>query len=1394
VQQLPERLPDFPRSRAVLVGTATYASAELPPIKPVVGNVGKLRQLLTDPAVSGFTDASCTASVDPPDREAVLDLLHAAARVAEDVLVFYFAGHGLLDTEDELYLAVVKSDPDRSFTSVAFRDVARIVTGSPARLKILILDCCFSGRAAMSAAAVPPNIDIDGTYVLTATAPTRRALFDDDATYTAFTGALIEIIEQGIDGAGELLTMADLFRAVRPAMARLNKPEPRSSSKDAAGQIALARNTRASATDVLLAERHRVRSLLNTTVQSLAALPAMLEHGSRRAVIADSGYEDLVNGANWAHSPTGFSADLVHTLAARGGSALADFLDRLVGTVALSAGRREALASLASQLRSVDGTTLQAAAVVSAPVDVMTEALAATERELQVMGPRYNRALYAARPVIEADFATFLDGPHTCFLVVSEAGRGKTNVLCRIAETYQDQRPTLLLTARFRVTGSDSLLKAVSSRFGYGTDWAMCFSVLATPGRTGMAPIILLDGINEVPSPPDVTLEALEALLIQCRRANVKIAVTCRKEFWPFFRSGLWQAYTGGADAGITNIRTLPPFTTDQIDDVVLAYFRWYRVSGALRAAAREMCRQPLVLRLLCEAYRDRDIGVVTELSLYPLLKLFWERKTAKVAELAGLRSSAAASTTLLDIAREMLRHNGVTISRDRLATALGWTADGMDRSDSLYSRVVDEEILVEESADAEAGVRFVGFAFDRLAEFAFALSIYVDGEWDTASREQIASHTARLMRAEEAFSSLRGALEFLVLRLEDRRRSDGIHYTVLAQMLAGGDRRWLQFATRLAFRLDPTADPGRFWDFVRTTLVPQKECLPRQLVAAEVGGHAEVFFDDVAGILDQLAHDRTLSVRHAAMQAIRGLPAATELRVIEAIGKRRGQITVDLLLRPIDGHAETTRDKLAWLIRHRARYGVVVMSARPSLTRPLDGLLETEELCHALASINDDQHNAAIARQWLGTLRAAAAEATEILTNDLVTITRLLLMLQLAGQAVTVAGDRLYVRAAQVADLRKRWNGLLRQGLWPTPDGRAFDELAAAATGNTAGDGSRSSALVLLDRACEGLPLPHPGEPLGYARSLTEQAAQLRLLHTVARVVWTIAWRHWDRGPSPSIPIDLLRDLTGRALTTGSPAGLDAPPGDAYEIRHQVNAILHDVSDVFGLPMSDVERRGLTSIGRLVIWCWQRVSAHEDGLLRLERVRREIAGASPAALAARLETLRRAPEDLDDFLRAACQELRNRPTDLASLWATYLSWPDDDRRACVDDQLDELHSRDYAAFWVLVQALLPRATGRVADVINSAIERVERVELAESDDRVVADLLEIMEEVLGADRADVRLVADLYDYIDSLSMVEFVVAIEEKFRIRIPDDEVAGIHKVQDMVDCIKRKQDGRR
>ncbi|MFI0411537.1 caspase domain-containing protein [Actinomadura sp. 3N508] len=241
------RLSDPERSRVVLVGTARYR--HLPDLPAVARNLDALASTLTQSSW-GLPPENCIQHLDTDDPRAILDDLHAAADEATDTLIFYYAGHGLVDelggSNRHLHLALPNASKDRFHHGLVYDDVRRLMLShrSIALRKVVILDCCYSGLATAQSTATDlgPLTDIHGSFVLTATSATAPAFSPRDETYTAFTGTLLEIISDGVPGAGPALNMKTVFQHLTRELRSRARPEPTAKNIDFGADIAFLAN------------------------------------------------------------------------------------------------------------------------------------------------------------------------------------------------------------------------------------------------------------------------------------------------------------------------------------------------------------------------------------------------------------------------------------------------------------------------------------------------------------------------------------------------------------------------------------------------------------------------------------------------------------------------------------------------------------------------------------------------------------------------------------------------------------------------------------------------------------------------------------------------------------------------------------------------------------------------------------------------------------------------------------------------------------------------------------------------------------------------------------------------------------------------------------------------
>jgi acyl carrier protein len=82
---------------------------------------------------------------------------------------------------------------------------------------------------------------------------------------------------------------------------------------------------------------------------------------------------------------------------------------------------------------------------------------------------------------------------------------------------------------------------------------------------------------------------------------------------------------------------------------------------------------------------------------------------------------------------------------------------------------------------------------------------------------------------------------------------------------------------------------------------------------------------------------------------------------------------------------------------------------------------------------------------------------------------------------------------------------------------------------------------------------------------------------------------------------------------------------------------------------------------------------------------------------------------------------------------------------------------------------------------------------VAVSQEEIIAGIAEIIEEVTGIEPSEVTPEKSFVDDldIDSLSMVEIAVQTEDKYGVKIPDEDLAGLRTVGDVVAYIQKLEE---
>jgi Caspase domain len=193
--------------RALIVATGAYRDAKLRQLRAPAADAERLAHVLRDPAIGDFDVDVALDQDESPLRRRIARFFADGGR--DDVLLLHISSHGVKDAQGGLYLAASDTELDLlDATAVSAMWLDEQITRSRSRRKLLLLDCCFSGRFPFNATArAGDSVDVQerfqgrGRAVITASTAMEYAYEGDHLSGQGqpsyFTAALVDGLETG---------------------------------------------------------------------------------------------------------------------------------------------------------------------------------------------------------------------------------------------------------------------------------------------------------------------------------------------------------------------------------------------------------------------------------------------------------------------------------------------------------------------------------------------------------------------------------------------------------------------------------------------------------------------------------------------------------------------------------------------------------------------------------------------------------------------------------------------------------------------------------------------------------------------------------------------------------------------------------------------------------------------------------------------------------------------------------------------------------------------------------------------------------------------------------------------------------------------------------------------
>ncbi len=197
---------------ALIIGNTEYTDPGLTQLTAPGKDAKDFARVLKDQDICSFDEVNVMLNQPEPTVRGAIDEFFDQKK-PDDLLVFYFSGHGVRDELGSLYLAVKNTIRTRLRSTAIKSDYIReVMDQSRSRRQLLILDCCNSGAfeqgtKAATGVSIGTSTAFEGGYgriILTASDSTQFAWEGDKVIGETDKSLFTYFLVQGLEGEADL--------------------------------------------------------------------------------------------------------------------------------------------------------------------------------------------------------------------------------------------------------------------------------------------------------------------------------------------------------------------------------------------------------------------------------------------------------------------------------------------------------------------------------------------------------------------------------------------------------------------------------------------------------------------------------------------------------------------------------------------------------------------------------------------------------------------------------------------------------------------------------------------------------------------------------------------------------------------------------------------------------------------------------------------------------------------------------------------------------------------------------------------------------------------------------------------------------------------------------------